>query len=79
LSFAGETAQIMVVTELPPNAVSKILVNAESLYGIAMVLPFPAACSAKCSITLPKVCKDLLIWLAYFNLSLLLMPVFAIL
>ena len=39
----------------------------------------PAACSARFYITLPKVCNDLLIWLAYLSLSLSLMPVLAIL
>ena len=38
---------------------------------------FPAAISAKCSITLPKVCNDLLICEAYFSLSLSLIPVLA--
>jgi len=38
---------------------------------MAMFLPLPTHWSASASITLPRVCKDLLIRLAYFNRSLL--------
>jgi hypothetical protein len=78
LSFAGDMAQIIIVLELPPKALSKILVKEESRYGTCAAFPFPAACYAKISITLPKVWSDLLILLAYFKRSLLsLIPVFA--
>jgi len=64
-------AQIIVVFEFPPNAFYKILVKADSLYGTAIFLIFPKDCSAKAYMTLPNVCKDLLIKLAYLSLSLL--------
>lgn len=64
-------AQIIVVLEFPPSAFYKILVNAESLYGTARFLFFPPESSANIYMTLPSVCKDLLIKLASFILSLL--------
>jgi hypothetical protein len=51
----------MVVTELPPRAVSSILVNADYRYGIWIFFVLSTLNSAKFSITLPNVCNDLFI------------------
>jgi len=70
-------AHIIIVLELPPSAVYRMRVSAESLYGTCNTFPFPAACYAKVYITLPNVCRDLLILLASLSLSLLsIIPVF---
>ena len=57
---AGDTAQIMIVLELPPRAFYKILVKLESLYGTTVFFSFPIALSARTLMHVPKTVKLLL-------------------
>ena len=59
--LAGDTAQIMMVLELPPSAFYRILVRLESRYGTTEPFAFPEAYSAKTLIQFPRTVRLLLI------------------
>ena len=66
---AGDTAQTMIVFELPPKAFYKIRVRFESRYGTTVLFCFPIALSANTLIHVPKTVRLLLIAQPSFNLA----------
>lgn len=65
----GDKAQIIIVFELPPRAVCRIRVNADSRYGTTSFFALPIALSANVEIHWPSTVKLLLIAQPSFSLS----------